>query len=87
MLFRSCSGRGFLKTHVTVASEIYREIMRTGCQFEAEKLLVFATPGVVNLILDEQSTMVADLEELTGKTIRFKAEDQYEREQFDVVLL
>lgn len=82
-----CSGRGFLKTHVTVASEIYREIMRTGCQFEAEKLLVFATPGVVNLILDEQSTMVADLEELTGKTIRFKAEDQYEREQFDVVLL
>jgi ribonuclease G len=42
---------------------------------------------VVERILDEQSATVAELEELTGKTIRFQREDQYAQEQFDVVLL
>ena len=60
---------------------------RSGRQFEASKLLVFAAPVVVDLILDEQSTSVAELEELIGKTIRFQREEQYEQEQFDVVLL
>ena len=48
---------------------------------------MFAAPVVVDLILDEQSTSVAELEELIGKTIRFQREEQYEQEQFDVVLL
>jgi ribonuclease G len=49
--------------------------------------MVVASPQVVEQILDEQSTMVAELEELTGKSIRFLSEDQYYQEQFDVVLL
>ena len=83
----ACSGRGFIKSAETVCSEVFREIMRSGRQFEADKLLVFAAPVVVDLILDEQSTSVAELEELIGKTIRFQREEQYEQEQFDVVLL
>ena len=46
-----------------------------------------ASPSVVDRILDEQSTTVAELEELIGKSIRFQREDQYQQEQFDVVLL
>jgi ribonuclease G len=83
----ACGGRGFIKSAETVCSEVFREIMRSGRQFEADKLLVFAAPVVVDLILDEQSTSVAELEELIGKTIRFQPEEQYEQEQFDVVLL
>ena len=71
----------------TVTYEIFREIMRSGRQFEATKLLVMASPAVVDRILEDQSTTVADLEELIGRSIRFKREDQYSQEQFDVVLL
>jgi ribonuclease G len=48
---------------------------------------VLASTKVVERILDEQSSTVAELEELIGKTIRFQSEDQYSQEQYDVVLL
>ncbi|KAA9130245.1 ribonuclease G [Marinihelvus fidelis] len=82
-----CSGRGALKTAETVCLEIFREIMRTGRQFEASKILVLAPPSVVDLVMDEHSTTIAELEELVDKTIRFQREDQYSQEQYDVVLL
>jgi ribonuclease G len=82
-----CAGRGTVKSAETVCLEVFREIMRSGRQFEAHKLLVVASPPVVDHILDEQSTTVAELEEMTGKTIRFQREEQYTQEQFDVVLL
>ncbi len=82
-----CSGRGSIKSPDTVCQEIFREIMRSGQEFEASKLMVLAAPSVVERILDEQSSNVAEIEELTGKSIRFRAEEQYSQEQFDVVLL
>lgn len=82
-----CNGRGAVKTAETVCLEVFREIMRSGRQFEAEKLLVLASPSVVDLVLDEHSTTVAELEEVIGKSIRFQREEQYTQELFDVVLL
>lgn len=82
-----CSGRGYLKSAETVVLEVFREIMRSSRQFEAERLLVVASPSVVDIILDDQSTTVAELEEVIGKSIRFQREEQYTQEQFDVVLL
>lgn len=82
-----CSGRGVLKSAETVCLEIFREIMRSSRQFEASRLLVVASGVVVDKILDDQSTTVAELEEVIGKSIRFQREDQYNQEQFDVVLL
>ncbi len=83
----TCEGRGSLKTAETVTYEIFREITRAVRQFEAEKLLVLATPKVVARILDEESAAVAELEEFIGKTIRFQPEEHYAQEQYDVVLL
>ena len=83
----ACEGRGSVKTAETVTYEIFREITRAVRQFEAEKLLVLATPRVVARILDEESAAVAELEEFIGKTIRFQAEEHYAQEQYDVVLL
>ncbi len=84
---RSCEGRGSVKTAETVTYEIFREIMRAVRQFEAQKLLVLASPIVVARILDEESATIAELEEFIGKTIRFQSEDHYAQEQYDVVLL
>ena len=83
----TCGGRGSVKTTETVCYEIFREITRAVRQFEAEKLLVLASPRVATKILEEESAAVAELEEFIGKTIRFQSDEQYAQEQYDVVLL
>ena len=82
-----CGGRGMLKTAETVTYEVFREVVRAVRQFDAERLLVIASPKVVARITDEESAAVAELEEFLGKSIRFQADEQYLQEQFDVVLL
>jgi ribonuclease G len=83
----SCEGRGFVKTPETVCYEIFREILRQHRQFDFQELLVLARPGVIERLLDEESTSVAELEEVTGKPIRLQSEGMYAPDQFDVVLM
>ena len=42
---------------------------------------------VVDLLLDEESTSLAELEAFIGKPIKFQVEQLYTQEQFDVVLM
>ncbi|HQU14962.1 MAG: ribonuclease E/G [Chromatiales bacterium 21-64-14] len=83
----ACGGRGSLKTPETVCYEIFREILRSARQFDAEKLLVLASQEVVDLLLDEESTSLAELEEFVGKPVKLQVEALYTQEQFDVVLM
>jgi ribonuclease G len=82
-----CDGRGTLRTAETVCYEIFREILREARQFEAKKYLVLASQDVVDRLLDEESTSVAELEEFIGKPIKFQVETMYTQEQYDVVLM
>lgn len=83
----TCGGRGQVKTAQTICYEIFREILREARQFEADKLLVLASQEVVDLLLDEESNSVAELEEFIGKPIQFQAEILYVQENYDVVLM
>jgi ribonuclease G len=83
----SCGGRGSVKTAETVCYEIFREILREARQFDAQQLLVLASQEVVDLLLDEESTSLAELEAFIEKPIKFQVEALYAQEQFDVVLL
>jgi ribonuclease G len=82
-----CQGRGVLKTAETVCYEIFREIIRDARAYENDTLMVLAAQGVVDRLLDEESSSVADLEEFAGKTISFRVEPSYSQEHFDIVLL
>ncbi len=81
-----CDGRGRLKTPETICYEIFREILRVARVYENDVLLVMASQLVVDRLLDEESSTLADLEELIGKTIKFEVEPMYTQEQYDVVL-
>ena len=83
----TCNARGSIKSAETVCYEIFREILREQRQFDAQKLLVVAAQNVVDLLLDEESNSVAELEEFIGIPIRFQVETTYTQEQYDVVLL
>ncbi len=81
-----CKGRSSIKTAETVCYEIFREILRAARQFDAQKILVLASAEVVDMLIDEESTSVADLEEFIGRPIKLQVESLYTQEQYDVVL-
>ncbi len=83
----TCQGRGTIKTVETVCYEIFREILREVRQFDAKKLLIVAAQSVVDMLLDEESTGVAELEQFIGRPISFQVEPVYSQEQYDIVLL
>jgi ribonuclease G len=83
----TCSGTGKIRTPETTCYEIFREIIRDARQYEAKELLVLASNEVVEMLLDEESTTLADLESFVGISIRFRAENGYTQEQYDVVLV
>jgi ribonuclease G len=83
----TCYGNGFLKTPETVSHEIFREILRQHRQFKFQELVVLAHETVVELLLDEKSSSLAELEELTGKPIRLQTETSCLPDGFDVVLM
>lgn len=83
----TCRGRGSVKTVETVGHEIVREVIRSARQFEPKEFLVVACPDVIAGLLDEQSTLLAELEETVCRPIRLQSETFYQREHFDVVLM
>jgi ribonuclease G len=83
----TCQGRGSVKTAETVCYEIFREILREARQFDAKELLVLASQEVVDLLVDEESASLAELEDFIEIPIRFQAESMYTQEQYDVVIV
>jgi len=82
-----CGGRGVVKSAESICYEIFREIVRDASAYDNDSLLILAGQGVVDRLLDEESAFLADLQELTNKTISFRVEPSYNQEQFDIVLL
>ncbi|MDX1609637.1 MAG: ribonuclease G [Halofilum sp. (in: g-proteobacteria)] len=83
----TCAGRGSIKSPETVCYEIFREILREARQFDARQLMVLAAQEVVDMLLDEESNSLAELEAFIGIPTRLQAEALYAPEQFDVVLV
>lgn len=82
----TCSGRGSVKTPETVCYEIFREILREARLFDAKQFLVLASHDIVDLLLDEESTSLAELEGFINRPIRLQVEASYTQEQYDIVL-
>jgi ribonuclease G len=83
----TCDGRGSVKTAETVCYEIFREILREARQFDARQLLVLASQGVIDLLVDEESSSLAELEDFINVPIKLQAEALYSQEQYDVVIM
>ena len=81
----TCKGRGTLKTAETVCYEIFREIVRESSTYDNDTYMVLAAEPILDRLLEEESSNVAELESLINKTIRFQLEPRYSQEQFDIV--
>ncbi len=84
---QACKGRGLLKTAETICYEIFREIIRETRNYDSDHYMVLASDMVLDRLLEDDSTHVAELETLLNKTIRFQVEPRYSQEEFDIVPL
>ena len=61
--------------------------MREAREYDAARMLVIASPEVVETLIDEESDAFGELENFIGRPITLQVEALYPREQFDVVLM
>ncbi|MFM2121076.1 MAG: hypothetical protein RL722_2544, partial [Pseudomonadota bacterium] len=83
----TCGGRSQVKTARSVCYEILREILREARQFDPKEFRVIAAPGVIEMLLDEESPHLAGLSEFVGKPISLQAEATMNPERYDIVLM
>lgn len=81
-----CDGRGMVKTVQTVCYEILREVLREDRQFKARGYTIIAATAVIDLLLDEEASSLADLQEFMQRPINLQVDPFYHQQQYDIVL-
>ncbi|TBR44776.1 ribonuclease G [Marinomonas agarivorans] len=82
----ACSGSGLVKTPETVCYEIFREILRADRAYNSSTYAVLASGTVIDMMHEDESVNVAELEAFIGKNIHFQVETAYTQGQYDVVI-
>lgn len=82
-----CEGRGMVKTVQTVCYQILREVLREYRQFKAQSYTIIAAQSVVDMLLDEEASSLADLQEFIDRSVSLQVDPFYQQEQYDIVLV
>ncbi len=80
----TCDGRGHVKSKVTVAYEIFREIRRQAPSISEPVLVASCHPEVARLLQGEEREELRYLMDRFNKTIQVKTQSGYHPEQFDL---
>lgn len=81
-----CDGRGVLKTAQTVCYQIFRDVLREARKYHANAYTVVASPLVVDMLIEDEASGLADLEEFINSSITLRADNTFHQEQYDIVL-
>ncbi len=84
---RYCEGRGYTKSPMTVAYEIFREIRRIGRLGDGQKVVVGAHPTVAELLQDEERQGIEELERHFSAKIIVTSDEKLHLEQYDIAVL
>jgi len=79
-----CDGKGHVKSKVTVAYEIFREIRREAPHFQEPVLVVNCNPEVARILQGAERDELRYLMDRFNKTIQVKVQQHYHQEQFDI---
>jgi ribonuclease G len=81
-----CRGRGRVKSAQTVCYQIFREIVRDFRQYQANKYMILASRDVIEYLLDEEASALADVQDFIERPLRLQVDADYQREQYEIVL-
>jgi ribonuclease G len=79
-----CDGRGHVKSKITIAYEILREIRRDSPHHHEPVLVVNCHPEVARILQGSERDELRYLMDRFNKTIQVKPQTNYHQEQFDI---
>ncbi|HYD41458.1 MAG TPA: Rne/Rng family ribonuclease [Anaeromyxobacter sp.] len=79
-----CDGRGHVKSKITIAYEILREIRRDAPHHHEPVLVVNCHPEVARILQGSEREELRYLMDRFNKTIQVKPQTNYHQEQFDI---
>ena len=81
-----CRGRGTIKTIQTVCYEILRELLSEDHRYKAHSYTIVAAPAVIDLMLDEEASSLAELQDFIDRPIALQSDPHYQQQQYDIAL-
>ncbi len=82
-----CQGRGTVKTVQTVCYEILREVLREDRQFKAQSYTIVGSQDVIDMLLDEEASSLADLQDFIDRPISLQADTHFLQHDYEIVLV
>jgi ribonuclease G len=79
-----CEGKGHIKSKITVAYEVFREIRREAPHFPEPVLVINCHTEVARILQATEREELRYLMDRFNKTIQVKAQGNYHQEQFDI---
>lgn len=79
-----CDGKGFIRSPVTVAYDLLRELMSETGKLPGERILVEVHPDVADVLLDTGSNTLAMLEKQYHKKITVHSNPDFHLEQYEL---
>jgi ribonuclease G len=79
-----CDGRGAIKSKLTVAYEVFRQIRRQAASIKEKVIVVHCHPEVADLIYDTERDHLEELETLLQKKLVMRARGSFHQEQFEL---
>ena len=79
-----CHGMGKRKSVDAVSVEILRALQFEAGNSAPGEITLHAADEIVNFIENQFGALVDDIEDFTGRTIKFRSNDEYKRENYDI---
>jgi ribonuclease G len=79
-----CEGKGYVKSRVTVAYEIFRELKRELRLITEPEISLLVHPDVADLLYDDDRGGIEELESQFGKHIAIVSRPGFHQEQFEI---
>jgi ribonuclease G len=80
-----CSGSGVIKSSSTICYEILNEVRKIGPDLNGHRLLLRVNPEIARAFKEEESAVLRDLRQSTGRDVTIKPDVRLHHEQFDVM--
>jgi len=79
-----CEGAGYVKSPQTVVGEILQEAQKVAKVVEGKDVMLRVAPEVARLLKSHQNSYLQELEEILGRTVIVKSDNQLHQEKFDL---
>ncbi len=79
-----CEGAGYVKSPTTVVGEILQEAQKIAKAVDTKDVVLRVAPDVARLLKSNQNSYLQELEEILGRTVIVKTDNQLHQEKFDL---